>query len=112
MCGGFPLAFAAAIPVAIACKALLYEKNRTVRALALLNVFLSGWLAALATLCVEVHPSLWLSEQLNAAVLDFYSGLNFVGPVFATLVWMNVLLLPTTAVYTVLGIKRSRKIAE
>lgn len=109
MCGAFPLAFAAAIPLAIACKALLYEKNRIVQVLVLLNVFLSGWLAVWATMCVEVRPSPWLSERWNAELAGFYATLLLFGPVLTALAWMNVLLLPSTAAYIVLGMQRSRR---
>ena len=106
MCGAFPIAFVVMIPLAIALKALFYEKNRMVQTLVLLNVFLSGWLAAWATMCVEVRPTPWLPDRWNAELSGFYLTLAFFGPVFSTLAWMNVFLLPSTAAYIVLGIKR------
>jgi hypothetical protein len=82
----FMLVFAALIPLAIACKSLFYETNPRVRALALGNVFLAGWLAAWATLCVEFRPTPWLSDEVNYAILDFYAGLSAFGPAFLALV--------------------------
>lgn len=106
---GFAFAFAAAIPLAIALKALLYETNRKLRAMVLLNVFLSGWLAVCATTYVELRASPRLPEIVNSHVIDFYSSIKFFGPAVTTLVWMNVFLLPSTTMYTVLGIKGNKK---
>lgn len=93
---------------AIACKALLYETSRRVRVMVLLNVLAAGWLAACATMYVELRPTPWLPDAVNFAVLDFYAGMSLCGPVVMTLLWMNVFLLPSTTAYVVLGLVRRR----
>jgi hypothetical protein len=112
MVGGFMAVFVALIPLAITCKALLYETNRTVRRMVLVNVCVAGWLSAWATLCLEIHPTPWLSDAVNYAILDFYAGPKAFGPVIMMLWWMNVFVLPSTATYILLGFKRTKPPAK
>ncbi|HET6879514.1 MAG TPA: hypothetical protein VFI31_05145 [Pirellulales bacterium] len=104
----FALVFPALIPLAVSSKTFFHERNRKVRRMVLVNVFLAGWMSAAAAMWVELRPTPWLSDAINFAVLDFYAGMSSFGPVVLTLLWMNAFLLPSTAMYVVLGLKRSQ----